>query len=63
MESKSGRITDNQGHAWPVTGYWCDVCGMPIHSILRSSGVHPGCEALGVERQGHIAQPRISRAK
>jgi len=38
------RITDTQGHAWPVTGYWCAGCGMPLHSILRTAGVHPSCD-------------------
>lgn len=44
MGWSSERLMDNQGHAWPVTGYWCDMCGMPLHSILRGSGVHPGCD-------------------
>lgn len=43
-----GRITehvrDAQGHKWPITGYWCDACGMPLHHILRVTGVHPTCE-------------------
>lgn len=38
------RLTDAHGHKWPVTGYWCDVCGMPLHPTLRAVGVHLNCE-------------------
>lgn len=39
------RLKDAQGHEWPVTGYWCCVCGMPLHPMLRDAGVHLNCEA------------------
>lgn len=39
------RITDDDGHEWPITGYWCQICGMPLHHILRTAGMHPNCEA------------------
>jgi hypothetical protein len=50
------RLIDPQGHDWPVTGYWCAVCGMPLHKILLGDGVHPNCEAqhvLSESRGGH----------
>jgi hypothetical protein len=42
------RLIDRQGHDWPVTGYWCAVCGMPLHKILLVDGVHPTCEVQHV---------------
>lgn len=44
MGGTTERIRDAQGHKWPITGYWCDMCGMPLHRILRAVGVHPTCE-------------------
>jgi hypothetical protein len=38
------RMRDAQGHEWPVTGYWCEVCGMPLHPTLKDVGVHVNCE-------------------
>ncbi len=38
------RWTDDDGHAWPLTGRWCDACGLPLDAILADVGVHAGCE-------------------
>lgn len=35
-------ITDPWGALWPVTGWWCDGCGMPLYRD-DPSGLHPGC--------------------
>jgi hypothetical protein len=37
------RLVDDQGHEWPVTGYYCLACGMPLHPVLRDIGVHVNC--------------------
>ena len=37
-------ITDADGDIWPITGFWCSVCGMPLHPAIAELGVHPGCE-------------------
>lgn len=40
------RIPDAHGAQWPVTGRWCDTCGMPL--AVEASGVaHPGCQPAG----------------
>lgn len=44
MGDRPERLKDAQGHEWLITGYWCEVCGMPLHSTLRSGGVHPCCD-------------------
>lgn len=38
------RITDDAGHAWPITGNWCSVCGMPLHPVVAEAGQHINCE-------------------
>jgi len=35
-------ITDPWGALWPVTGHWCDGCGMPLWTD-DPSGLHPNC--------------------
>ncbi len=41
-------ITDDEGARWPITGLWCEACGMPLHIALVDLGIHPNCaEALG----------------
>lgn len=42
--SGNNAVRDSQGNEWPVTGYWCDACGLPLHPTLRTVGVHPTCE-------------------
>jgi hypothetical protein len=37
-------ITDKHGDHWPVTGYWCTQCGMPLHPVNVPYGTHPTCE-------------------
>jgi len=36
------RITDRHGADWPVTGRWCDTCGMPL-AVEVAERTHPGC--------------------
>lgn len=38
------RLTDPEGHHWPVTGHWCDACGMPLTPYIEDQTVHPNCE-------------------
>ena len=40
------RIVDGDGHAWPVTGRRCSVCGWPIDPVLADLGTHPSCAPL-----------------
>ena len=37
-------ITDADGARWPVTGFWCSVCGLPMHATCISFGTHPNCD-------------------
>jgi len=37
------RITDRHRADWPVTGKWCDTCGMPL-AVDAPDRVHPGCQ-------------------
>lgn len=37
-------VTDIDGHEWPVTGSWCDDCGMPMSVTLNPATTHPNCE-------------------
>ena len=37
-------ITDQDGHCWPITGYWCDSCGLPMHAVNVPFGTHPSCD-------------------
>lgn len=39
----AGRWTDEQGHAWPVTGLWCTACGLPLDRALADVGTHANC--------------------
>lgn len=39
------RIVDPAGHAWPVTGHRCAICGWPLHPALADVGTHPTCGA------------------
>lgn len=38
------RIIDKCGHSLPVTGYRCQVCGLPLHRLWKVEGFHPLCE-------------------
>jgi len=38
------RWTDAAGHAWPVTGLECSVCGLPLDPVLADAGTHPNCD-------------------
>lgn len=36
------RITDADGHTWPITGHRCPVCRMPADPVLDGQP-HPHC--------------------
>lgn len=36
--------TDNEGAHWPITGYWCNTCGRPMHAVNVPYGTHPTCD-------------------
>ena len=38
------RWTDPDGHDWPITGFTCVVCSLPLHPGLRDVGTHPTCD-------------------
>lgn len=40
---------DIAGVRWPVTGYWCDLCGLPMHAVNVPFGTHPTCDDLNVK--------------
>ena len=40
-------FTDHEGHRWPVTGFWCSVCGLPMHPVNIAFGTHPNCDIEG----------------
>ena len=48
------RIIDAHGAAWPVTGRWCDTCGMPM-ALEVAESAHPGCQEViaGTDDGGH----------
>lgn len=54
------RLKDAQGHEWPITGYWCDACGMPLHGSLRDVGVHPTCE---VQPARPVVAPSVQKLR
>lgn len=37
------RVTDMDGHKWPITGYKCNVCKWPLTPVNNST-THPTCE-------------------
>lgn len=38
-----GRIRDDDGHLWPITGQWCETCHMPLIPTHEAT-THPNCE-------------------
>lgn len=42
------RWLDAAGHAWPLTGEWCALCGLPLVVIEPWQVAHPSCEDHGV---------------
>ena len=40
-------ITDADGDRYPVTGFWCSVCGLPMHPVNIAFGTHPNCDTEG----------------
>ena len=37
------RWTDPEGHHWPITGFYCDDCGLPLIPVAGST-THPLCD-------------------
>ena len=46
------RWTDEYGHQWPITGHWCDTCGLPLIPV-GGSPRHPLCEESDQHAQVH----------
>ncbi len=42
--SGHGYLIDDDGAYWPVTGYWCQGCGMPMRRIHTRQTHHPTCK-------------------
>jgi len=57
----AGRITDRRGALWPVTGWWCDGCGMPLWWD-DPSGLHPTCWRRDVAGLADADQGRLEDA-
>lgn len=41
--NETRRVTDIDGHKWPITGHLCDMCKWPLIPVSRST-THPTCE-------------------
>lgn len=39
----AARLIDADGHEWPITGYWCTVCGLPLIRSTYGQTAHPNC--------------------
>lgn len=37
------RISDDDGHLWPITGHYCEACRWPLTPIAGAT-THPTCE-------------------
>lgn len=37
------RVTDLDGHKWPITGHKCTICKWPLIPVGESA-THPNCE-------------------
>ncbi|KAB1662925.1 hypothetical protein [Pseudoclavibacter sp. CFCC 13611] len=50
--------TAPDGSVWPLTGYWCPQCSMPMAEAAATSlGVHPCCMPDYLQHtENHIAQ-------
>lgn len=40
----TGYVIDQRGIPWPLTGWYCDVCHMPMHPSNAPYGTHPTCD-------------------
>lgn len=52
----TGTITDREGHMWPVSGLWCEHCGMPLHQIDEATAAHPSCRTVAP-----LTRPEMAR--
>lgn len=41
--NETRRVTDMDGHKWPITGHLCTVCRWPLIPVNNST-THPNCE-------------------
>ena len=44
MNMPNNTIIDADGDRWPITGFFCSECGMPMHATCVPFGVHPQCD-------------------
>lgn len=40
---KRHQWADDKGHTWPITGHWCEACGLPLIPV-NGNTTHPCCE-------------------
>lgn len=40
--------TDHDGDRWPISGYTCRVCTLPMHAVNVPFGTHPNCDTEGM---------------
>lgn len=38
------RLVDDTGAAWPITGYRCTRCRLPLDPVLAATDTHPSCD-------------------
>lgn len=43
MNMPNNTIIDADGDRWPVTGFYCDICGLPMQAVNVPFGTHPNC--------------------
>lgn len=41
--NEARRVTDMDGHKWPITGHLCTICRWPLIPVNNST-THPTCE-------------------
>lgn len=39
----SGYVIDSDGDRWPMTGWWCQACDMPLTPVRPGQETHPWC--------------------
>lgn len=40
----AGWHVDHEGDRWPLSGYLCRECQMPMHPVNLAFGTHPACD-------------------
>lgn len=60
---KTGRVRrmrDDEGAAWPITGFLCAACEMPLIVCDSSQQSHPTCEPT--KKEASVTAPRTTHA-